>query len=55
MDLLIHSGRTIDALRMNGWRNDIGYPEDRDEAERRLQGEVDSDLAAGALQTAEGE
>jgi len=55
VDLLIHSGRTIDALRMNGWRNDIGYPEDRDEAERRLQGEVDSDLAAGALQTAEGE
>jgi len=24
---------------MDGWRNDIGYPEDRDEAEQRLQEE----------------
>ena len=39
VDLLIQSGRTIDALRLDGWRLDIGYPEDRDEAERRLQGE----------------
>ena len=37
VDLLIRSGRTIDALRLSGWRLDIGYPEDRDEAERRLQ------------------
>ena len=37
IDLLIHSGRTIDAIRMDGWRIDVGYPEDRDEAERRLQ------------------
>ena len=37
IDLLIHSGRTIDAIRMDGWRVDVGYPEDRDEAERRLQ------------------
>ncbi|PSP85566.1 UTP--glucose-1-phosphate uridylyltransferase [Halobacteriales archaeon QS_6_64_34] len=37
IDLLLHSGRTIDAIRMDGWRNDIGYPEDRDEAEQRLQ------------------
>ena len=37
IDLLIHSGRTIDAIRMNGWRIDVGYPEDRDEAEKRLQ------------------
>jgi len=22
---------------MDGWRIDVGYPEDRDEAERRLQ------------------
>jgi len=37
VDLLIQSGRTIDAIRMDGWRVDVGYPEDRDEAERRLQ------------------
>ena len=37
IDLLIQSGRTIDAIRMNGWRIDVGYPEDRDEAERRLE------------------
>ncbi|KTG30927.1 UTP--glucose-1-phosphate uridylyltransferase AglF [Haloferax profundi] len=36
IDLLIRSGRTIDAIRIDGWRLDIGYPEDRDEAERRL-------------------
>jgi len=37
IDLLIHSGRTIDAIRMDGWRTDIGYPEDRDRAEQRLE------------------
>ena len=37
IDLLIRSGRTIDAIGLDGWRIDIGYPEDRDEAERRLQ------------------
>ncbi|ALG82402.1 UTP--glucose-1-phosphate uridylyltransferase AglF [Halanaeroarchaeum sulfurireducens] len=37
IDLLIESGRTIDAIRMDGWRIDVGYPEDRDEAEERLQ------------------
>ena len=37
VDLLIQSGRTIDALRMDGWRIDVGYPEDRQEAERRLE------------------
>ena len=36
IDLLIQSGRTIDAIRMDGWRIDVGYPEDREEAERRL-------------------
>lgn len=36
IDLMIESGRTIDAIRLDGWRIDIGYPEDRDEAERRL-------------------
>jgi len=39
VDLLIQSGRTIDAIRMDGWRVDVGYPEDRDKAERLLQGE----------------
>lgn len=37
IDLLIRSGRTIDAIGLEGWRMDIGYPEDRDEAEQRLQ------------------
>lgn len=37
IDLLIQSGRTIDAIRVDGWRIDVGYPEDRDEAEQRLQ------------------
>ncbi len=37
VDLLIRSGRTIDALRLDGWRIDVGYPEDREEAEGRLQ------------------
>ncbi|QZA89803.1 sugar nucleotidyltransferase [Salinarchaeum sp. IM2453] len=37
IDLLIQSGRTIDAVEMDGWRIDVGYPEDRDEAERRIQ------------------
>ncbi len=39
IDLLIQSGRTIDAVEMDGWRIDIGYPEDRDRAEHRLEGE----------------
>jgi len=38
IDLLIQSGRTIDAIRMDGWRVDVGYPEDRDKAEELLQG-----------------
>jgi len=36
IDLLIQSGRTIDAIRLDGWRIDVGYPEDRDRAEKRL-------------------
>ncbi|TYT62134.1 UTP--glucose-1-phosphate uridylyltransferase AglF [Natrialba swarupiae] len=39
IDLLIQSGRTIDAIRMEGWRVDVGYPDDRDRAEKRLQDE----------------
>ncbi len=38
IDLLIRSGRTIDAIRMDGWRIDVGYPADRTAAERRLRG-----------------
>lgn len=37
IDLLIRSGRTIDAIPIDGWRIDVGYPEDREEAEQRLQ------------------
>jgi glucose-1-phosphate thymidylyltransferase len=36
IDLLIQSGRTIDAIPLDGWRIDIGYPEDREDAETRL-------------------
>lgn len=39
IDLLLHSGRVIDAIRMDGWRIDVGYPEDRDAAEEYLQGD----------------
>ncbi len=37
IDLHIQSGRTIDAVKLDGWRIDIGYPEDRNEAKNRLQ------------------
>jgi glucose-1-phosphate thymidylyltransferase len=46
IDLLIQSGRTIDAIGLDGWRIDVGYPDDRDEAERRLQ--EGPDAVAGA-------
>lgn len=47
IDLLIQSGRTIDAIELEGWRADIGYPEDRDEAEERLSNEkVNTDIEA---------
>jgi glucose-1-phosphate thymidylyltransferase long form len=46
IDLLIRSGRTIDAIRIDGWRIDVGYPEDRDEAERRIAGEVEVEAVA---------
>ncbi len=42
IDLLIRSGRTIDAIGLDGWRIDVGYPDDRDEAERRLQQEAEA-------------
>ncbi len=37
IDLLLESGRTIEAIPMDGWRIDVGYPEDRDRAENRLR------------------
>ena len=37
INLLIQSGRTIDAIRLDGWRADIGYPEDRESTEERLR------------------
>jgi dTDP-glucose pyrophosphorylase len=37
VDLLIQFGSTIDAIGLDGWRIDVGYSEDRDEAEERLQ------------------
>jgi glucose-1-phosphate thymidylyltransferase len=37
IDLLVRSGRRIDAVVLDGWRIDVGYPEDRDRAERRLR------------------
>jgi len=40
IDLLIQSGRTIDAIPIDGWRVDVGYPEDRDQAEELLQEET---------------
>jgi len=49
IDLLIQSGRTIDAIGLEGWRIDVGYPEDRDEAEERLQSDVESEMAAESL------
>ena len=48
IDLLIQSGRTIDAIGLDGWRIDVGYPEDRDEAERRLSDETGSDAVTTA-------
>jgi glucose-1-phosphate thymidylyltransferase len=52
IDLLIQSGRTIDAIRMDGWRVDVGYPDDRDRAERLLRGE---DPEAGSDSESESE
>jgi glucose-1-phosphate thymidylyltransferase len=46
IDLLIQSGRTIDAIRLDGWRIDVGYPEDRNRAEERLGG-TDTEGATG--------
>ena len=39
IDLLLQSGRIIDAIRMDGWRVDVGYPDDREYAEELLTDE----------------
>jgi glucose-1-phosphate thymidylyltransferase len=52
IDLLIQSGRTIDAIGLDGWRIDVGYPEDRDEAEERLTGES-SDVSTASTHVSE--
>jgi glucose-1-phosphate thymidylyltransferase len=31
---------------MDGWRIDVGFPEDRDEAERRLTGDAAAEAGA---------
>ena len=36
IDLLIQSGRTIDAIRLDEWRIDVGYPGDRERVEKPL-------------------
>ncbi len=43
IDLLIQSGRTIDAIRLDGWRIDVGYPEDRERASRLISAEDHDD------------
>jgi glucose-1-phosphate thymidylyltransferase len=53
VDLLIQSGRTIDAIGLDGWRIDVGYPEDREEAERRLSDEAEVDPDESAEETVE--
>jgi glucose-1-phosphate thymidylyltransferase long form len=42
VNLLLQSGRTIDAIGLDGWRVDVGYPEDRDEAEQRLETDIEA-------------
>jgi glucose-1-phosphate thymidylyltransferase len=37
INLLLKSNRTIEGVELEGWRMDIGYPEDRERAEARLQ------------------
>lgn len=51
IDLLIASGRTIDAIGLDGWRIDVGYPEDREEAERRLAETRENSTSAGATES----
>ncbi|WP_254768937.1 UTP--glucose-1-phosphate uridylyltransferase AglF [Salinilacihabitans rarus] len=52
IDLLIQSGRTIDAIRMDGWRIDVGYPDDRDRAEELLRGDAEPVVGPAAAERA---
>jgi glucose-1-phosphate thymidylyltransferase len=45
VDLLMQSGYTIDAIPLEGWRVDVGYPEDRKRAEQLLRGGDPAELA----------
>lgn len=36
IELLVQAGRTVETVPLEGWRVDVGSPEDRDRAERRL-------------------
>jgi glucose-1-phosphate thymidylyltransferase len=36
IDVLLRSGRTVEPVRMDGWRVDVGYPADRQRAEQHL-------------------
>jgi len=46
IDLLIQSGRTVDAIGLEGWRVDVAYPADRDRAERLIQRDDLSSIAS---------
>ncbi|GGN09364.1 UTP--glucose-1-phosphate uridylyltransferase AglF [Halarchaeum nitratireducens] len=46
VDLLIESGRTIDAIGIEGWRVDVGYPEDRETAEAKLRESAEPEAEA---------
>lgn len=46
IDLLMRSGRTIDAVTLDGWRIDVGYPADRERAERRIRRTVEEPVEA---------
>ncbi|SEO22643.1 glucose-1-phosphate thymidylyltransferase [Halogranum amylolyticum] len=50
IDLLLRSGRSIVAIPLDGWRIDVGYPENRDEAERRLADERTSTPQAESVE-----
>ena len=51
VNLLLQSGRTIDAIRMDGWRVNVGYPRDRERAEERLQDERGEDERSAMVET----
>lgn len=38
IELLLRTGRRVETVPLDGWRVDVGYPEDRDRAERLLRG-----------------